>query len=115
MLAQRWYVDANISTDYQYNVPLLSGKKIDFKYTLLSEVLAKVQIRIACAPKIAFMFIPIYVNRCLDAQKNLIEMVLLSTNNICFGWETRKKSSTHSYLQAWINLVCWSEYLPIDR
>ena len=85
MLAQRWYVDANISTDYQYNVPLLSGKKIDFKYTLLSEVLAKVQIRIACAPKIAFMFIPIYVNRCLDAQKNLIEMVLLSTNNICFG------------------------------
>ena len=28
---------------------------------------------------------------CLDAQTNrLIETVLLSTNNICFGWEPKK-------------------------
>ena len=34
----------------------------------------------------------------LGAQKNrLIETVLLSTQNICFGWEIR---NTHSYREA---------------
>ena len=44
----------------------------------------------------------------MGAQKNhLIEIVLLSTHNICFGWEIKKKekkSDTHSYLGAWHSL-----------
>ena len=41
----------------------------------------------------------------LGALKNrLIEMVLLSTHNICFGWEIRKSFLiTHCYLEAWFN------------
>ena len=47
---------------------------------------AWVQIRIVCAPKIAFISLPINLNMCLGAQKNrLFETVLLSTHNICFG------------------------------
>ena len=53
-------------------------------------------------PKIAFISLPINLNRCFGAQKNrLIETVLLSTHNICFGWVILKTfSSTHSYLEA---------------
>ena len=41
--------------------------------------------------KIVNIFLPISFNICLGAQKNfLIEMVLLSTYNIYFGWEIRK-------------------------
>ena len=36
--------------------------------------------------KIVIIFLPICFNVCLGAQKNhLIEMVLLSTHNICLG------------------------------
>ena len=36
--------------------------------------------------KIVIVFLPMNLNMCFGAQKNhLIEMVLLSTNNICFG------------------------------
>ena len=50
-----------------------------------------VQIRIVCAPKIAFIYISINLNMCFGAQKNrLIETVLLSTHNICLGYEIRK-------------------------
>ena len=36
--------------------------------------------------KIVIIFLPISLNMCFGAQKNrLIEMVLLSTYNICFG------------------------------
>ena len=41
----------------------------------------------------------------MGAQKNsLIETVLLSTNNIMFGWELRKLFfyGTHSELKAWV-------------
>ena len=38
------------------------------------------------APKIAFIVLPINLNKCFGAQKNrLIETVLLSTHNTCFG------------------------------
>ena len=48
-------------------------------------------IKIVCAPKVAFISLPINLNMCFCAQKNrLIETVLLSTNNICFGLEIRK-------------------------
>ena len=41
-------------------------------------------------PKIVNIFLPISLNKCLGAQKkSLIETVLLSTHNICFGWELR--------------------------
>ena len=37
------------------------------------------------------IFLPINLAYVLGAQKNfLIEMALLSTHNICFGWEIRK-------------------------
>ena len=36
--------------------------------------------------KIVIIFLPINLNMCLSAEKNrLIETVLLSTHNICFG------------------------------
>ena len=36
--------------------------------------------------KLLVIFLPINLNMCLGAQKNrLIETVLLSTHNICFG------------------------------
>ena len=43
--------------------------------------------RIECAPKIAFISLPInFKTSVLGAQKNrLIETVLLSNHNICFG------------------------------
>ena len=41
--------------------------------------------------KIVSIFLPISFNICFGCSKNhLIEMVLLSTHNICFGWEIRK-------------------------
>ena len=47
---------------------------------------AQVQIRKFYELKIVIIFLPINLNMCLGAQKNhLIEMVLLSTHNICFG------------------------------
>ena len=37
------------------------------------------------------IFLSISLNMCFGAQKNrLSEVVLLSTHNICFGWEIRK-------------------------
>ena len=42
--------------------------------------------RIIKAPKIALISFPTNLNMCLGAQKNrIIETVLLSTHNICFG------------------------------
>ena len=41
--------------------------------------------------KTAITFLPINLNMCLGAQKSrLIETVLLSTHNICFGREIKK-------------------------
>ena len=41
--------------------------------------------------KIAIIFLPINLSLCLGAQKNrLTEAVLLSTQNLCFGWEIKK-------------------------
>ena len=41
--------------------------------------------------KSVIIFLPIRSNIRLGAQKNrLIEKFLLSTHNICFGWEIRK-------------------------
>ena len=43
------------------------------------------------ARKIVIIFLPINLNMCLGAQKNhLIESVLLSTHNICFGLDIKK-------------------------
>ena len=40
-----------------------------------------------------------YVLSCVLSPKNrLIETVIMSTHNICFGWEIRK---LHVYLEAW--------------
>ena len=41
--------------------------------------------------KIVIIYRSISLNMCFGAQKNLlIETVLLSTHNICFGWEIQK-------------------------
>ena len=47
--------------------------------------------------EIVIIFLPILLRYVLGTQENpLIETVLLSTHNICFGWEVRKKNSvTH--------------------
>ena len=49
----------------------------------------------------------------LGAQKNrLIETVLLSTHNICFGREIKKTFfNTHSYLEAYISTLWSINYL----
>ena len=44
-------------------------------------------------------FYPSVLTYVLGAQKNcLIETVLLSTNNICFGWEIRKINFRYALL-----------------
>ena len=49
--------------------------------------------------KIVNIFLPLSFNIFLGAQKNrLIETVLLSTHNICFGWEIRKLYCWHALL-----------------
>ena len=49
--------------------------------------------------KIVNIFLPISFNICFCAQKNnLIETVLLSTHNICFGWEIRKLNFRNALL-----------------
>ena len=49
--------------------------------------------------KIVNIFLPINFNICFGAQKNrLIETVLLSTNNICFGREIRKINFCYALL-----------------
>ena len=54
--------------------------------------------------KIVIIFLTISLNICLGAQKNrLIKTVLLSTHNICFGWETKTKN-TNSYLEACVTM-----------
>ena len=50
------------------------------------------------------IFLSIYSNMCFACQKNhLIETVLLSAHNICFGQEIRKINSQLRtlYLEAW--------------
>ena len=57
--------------------------------------------------KIVNIFLPISFNICFGcgAQKNrLIEMVLLSTHNICFGWEIRKLNFHYTRLTKVLNL-----------
>ena len=45
--------------------------------------------------KIANIFLPINFNICFGCSK---EMVLLSTHNICFGWEIRKLNFCYALL-----------------
>ena len=67
-----------------------------------------VQIRIVCAPKFAFIFLPIILNMCLGAQKNrLIETVLLSTHNICFRLEIRKIIFQYTLLSGGLIRTCF--------
>ena len=50
----------------------------------------------------------------LGAQKNrLIEMVLLSTHNICFGWEIRKLILNISFLNNALGIKYWGAKLLI--
>ena len=64
------------------------------------------RIRIVCAPKIAFISFPINSNMCLGAQKNhLIETFLLSTHNICFGWEIRKIIFQYTLLSGGLEIL----------
>ena len=51
--------------------------------------------------KIVIIFLPINLNMCLTC---LIETVLLSTHNICFGWEIRKLIFSHTLLSG--GLLC---------
>ena len=52
----------------------------------MDELKTKVQIRTFYLRKILIIFLPVNLICVLGAQKNsLIEKVLLSTNNICFG------------------------------
>ena len=45
------------------------------------------------------IFLPINLNMFLGAQKNcLTETVLLSTYNICFGWEIKKIAVQYALL-----------------
>ena len=45
----------------------------------------------------------------LGAQKNrLIETVLLSTHNICFGWEIRKLDFRYAVLTKVLSQLYWS-------
>ena len=72
-----------------------SGESAQTHLSLCCLHTSSVQIRIVCAPKIAFIFFTnqfkhVFWDK-LGAQKNrLIETVLLCTQNICFGWEIRK-------------------------
>ena len=53
------------------------------------------------------IFLPISFNICLGAQKNhLIETVLLSTHNICFGGEKRKLNFRYVLLTKVLVLHC---------
>ena len=49
--------------------------------------------------EIVIIFLPIPLRYVLGAPENrLIETVLLSTHNICFGWEIRRKKFCYSPL-----------------
>ena len=54
---------------------IYKSRHLDAKF----DVWPLVQIRIVCVPKFTFISLPINLNMCL------IETVLLSTHNICFG------------------------------
>ena len=58
--------------------------------------------------KIGTIFYPSILSCVFGAQNNcLIETVILSTHNICFGWESKDYFLiTHTYLMAWI-AVCF--------
>ena len=66
----------------------LRNKKIIFEYTLLSEGMIGIK---KISQKLCIFSYPSISTFVLGAQKNrLIETVLFSTHNICFGWEIRK-------------------------
>ena len=76
-LLLQWYVDIDIKIHSVLVMLILR--------TAMGTV-SLVQIRIVCAPKIAFISLPINLNMCFGCSKErLIETVLLSTHNICFG------------------------------
>ena len=54
-------------------------------------VFAEIKIKKKLSIKLSLFSYPLILTYVLGAQKNhLIETVLLSTHNICFGWEIRK-------------------------
>ena len=66
-----------------HSVTSLTGSNMVYMYVMYNTIGP----RVVCAPKIAFISLPINLNMCFfSAQKSrLIETVLLSTHNICFG------------------------------
>ena len=58
------------------------------------------------------IFLSISLNMCFGAQKNhLIEMVLLSTHNICLGSEIRQKNFSYTLLSGVLSLNAYSPFL----
>ena len=59
------------------------------------------------------IFLPISFNICFECSKEpLIETVLLSTHNICFGWEIRKLNFLYALLTK--VLVCFNFLLNFE-
>ena len=56
--------------------------------------------------KIVYIFLPIKLNMCYGAKTNrLIETVLLSTHNICFGCVLRKIIFCYALLSGGLNYM----------
>ena len=64
--------------------------------------------------KIVIFFLPISLNICFGAQKNgLIETVLLSTHNICFGQKINK-INFKLYTLIWRPVIIRNQQCPYD-
>ena len=74
-----------------FNLPILysyffSSGMQSFYFTMKNSVLDSIVLSKSLIVKLLLFFLSISSSICLGAQKNpLLEMVLLSTNNTCFG------------------------------
>ena len=95
---------------------LLSSQSLDWSslpYSWLAQVLSIGQFKQIFRRKILIIYISISLNMCFGCSKE--ETVLLSTHNICFGWEIKKKrfSVAHFYFGAWGNPLCTNEFFHL--
>ena len=77
-------------------------------YSPAADVEPQVKMKKKIQRTILNIFLPIIFSICFGAQKNrLNETVLLSTHNICFGWEIRKLFFCYTLLR-FVTKVLWN-------